>query len=442
MRPMSRRSLLRTAGLLGVSGMALSACESPLATGIFGVGPGAHELAYWNLLGGGDGDRMVSMENVYAKAHPDISLKSVTLAWGNPYYTKVALATLGNQPPDVAIAHLTRATILAEAGLLEPLDKAELARFGLTEQNFTKTAWQKAHTNGKLYAIPLDTHPFVMYYNTDICRKAGLLDASGKLRSMDGPAALIEAMRAVQKVTGGYGGVIAVNGDTSTAWRVFSSLYWQLGGGVLADQGRRIVLDEAKAERVLTYLAELTHKSKLMPDNIDYGAATTLFASGKAGFYFQGDWEISTFLTAKTPFSMTSFPNVFGGTYACQADSHSFVLPRSASRDPEKRAVIFAFIRSMLDQSATWAGGGHIPAWVPFQKSETYAKMSPQSDYAQVANSAQYDDDAWYSGSGSDFEYIIGSAISAVMAGQLQPAAAVPQVVTKLTKYANTPSPL
>jgi multiple sugar transport system substrate-binding protein len=269
-----------------------------------------------------------------------------------------------------------------------------------------------------------------------------LLDSSGKLKNLDGPTALVEAMRAVQKVTGGYGGVVAMTAEIATPWRIFSSLYWQLGGTVLADQGRKIVLDEAKAERALGYLASLTSKGKLMPNNIDYGAATTLFASGKAGFYFQGDWEISTFITAKTPFSMTRLPNVFGGAYACQADSHSFVLPRSASRDAEKRAVIYRFIRSMLDQSATWAGGGHIPAWVPFQKSAAYEKMSPQSDYASVATAAHYDDDAWYSGSGSDFEYITGSAIGAVLSGQLSPATAISQIVTKLTKYANTPSPL
>ena len=59
------------------------------------------------------------------------------LAWGNPYYTKVSLATLGNKPPDVAISHLTRATILARAGLLEPLNESELAPYGLTGGNFT-----------------------------------------------------------------------------------------------------------------------------------------------------------------------------------------------------------------------------------------------------------------------------------------------------------------
>ena len=161
--------------LLGLGGL-VSGCGSAFATGIAGIGPPKNTLSYWNLLGGGDGVRMVAMENAYQKAHPNVALSAVVLAWGNPYYTKLSLATLGNRPPDVAISHLTRATILARAGLLEPLNETELAPYGLTGGNFTPAAWNMAHTDGTLYAIPLDTHPFVMYYNTDICKKAGLLD--------------------------------------------------------------------------------------------------------------------------------------------------------------------------------------------------------------------------------------------------------------------------
>jgi multiple sugar transport system substrate-binding protein len=412
--PINRRQLLRGAGLAALGGLSLSACGTPFASGIAGTGAGRHSLAYWNLLGGGDGVRMVEMQDVYRRAHPDVDLQAVTLAWGNPYYTKVTLATLGNQPPDVAIAHLTRATILARAGLLEPLDEAELGRHGLTGDNFTSTAWDKAHTDGKLYAIPLDTHPFVMFYNTDICQKAGLLDTDGTLRSLDGPTALVDAMRAAKKVTGAYGGVASINNDFATQWRLFSTLYWQLGGdSLLGNEGTDIVMKDALAEQALTYIANLTVAEKLMPASVDYGGAITIFASGQAGFYFEGDWEVSTFLTAKTPFSMTRFPNVFGGSYAVQADSHSFVLPRD-----------------------------DIPAWRPFQSSDAYDQIKPQSNYKDVADSVRYDDPAWYSGSGSDFENITGSAIAAVSAGQTSPAQAVSEMRARLTKYANTAAPV
>jgi multiple sugar transport system substrate-binding protein len=139
---------------------------------------------------------------------------------------------------------------------------------------------------------------------------------------------------------------------------------------------------------------------------------------------------------------MTAFPNVFGGKYAVQADSHSFVLPKDPARTDAKRQEIFGFIRALLNQSSTWAQGGHIPAWLPFQKSAAYDKLKPASNYKWVANYARYDDAAWYSGSGSDFENIMGFAIGAVMAGQMSPAAAISDMRSKLAQYANTTSPV
>jgi multiple sugar transport system substrate-binding protein len=139
---------------------------------------------------------------------------------------------------------------------------------------------------------------------------------------------------------------------------------------------------------------------------------------------------------------MTAFPNVFGGSYAVQADSHSFVLPKDPSRTDAKREQIFAFVRALLGQSSTWAQGGHIPAWLPFQKSAAYDKLKPASNYKGVADHVRYDDRAWYSGSGSDFENIMGFAIGAVSAGQMAPAAAVADMKSKLAQYANTPSPV
>ena len=125
----SRRTLLRGAGLLGLGGL-VSGCGSAFASGVAGIGPPKNTLSYWNLFGGGDGVRMLTMQQGYQKQHPGINLDAVTLAWGNPYYTKLSLATLGSRPPDVGISHLTRASILAHAGLLEPLNESELAPYG------------------------------------------------------------------------------------------------------------------------------------------------------------------------------------------------------------------------------------------------------------------------------------------------------------------------
>ncbi|MGW4942560.1 extracellular solute-binding protein [Actinoplanes sp. NPDC004185] len=432
---LTRRALL--SGTAAAAALGLTGCS--------GVTPGrdtSGSLDYWNLFGGGDGVRMTQMLDGFRTANPRVTLSAVTLAWGNPYYTKLALATLGDKPPDVAISHLTRMKTLVSSGLLEELRPADLARHGISADLFTQRAWQAGLVDGKAYAIPIDTHPFVMFYNTDICEKAGLLDSSGALRPLDTPEKFTEAMRKAKEASGAYGGVVAINNDTSTPWRIFQSLYSQLGGEVLADEGRRVVLDEARASQVLTFLQSLT-KSGLFPAGSDYQGSIATFANGQAGFYFQGEWEISTFQTAKMPFSMTLFPNVFGGDrYAVQADSHTLVIPRRPDQSQAGLDRSLLLVRSMLDQSKTWAEGGHVPAWLPFRDSADYQAMTPQSNYSAAADAAVYDPEGWYSGSGSNFEIVMGSAVATVLGGQQSPADAIAQMRGQLQNLSTTASPI
>jgi len=63
---------------------------------------------------------------------------------------------------------------------------------------------------------------------------------------------------------------------------------------------------------------------------------------------------------------MVPFPKVFG-TYRAQADSHSFVLPHQLAVDPVRRAAALEFISFMLNDSMTWAQGGH---YLPFYRRE------------------------------------------------------------------------
>lgn len=437
--PLSRRDLLR-ATLLGTA-LTTTGC-SALGAGLFSAGPSAGTVAYWNLFGGGDGVRMQQMEDGYRRANPDIELDSVTLTWGNPFYTKLALSTVGDRPPDVATAHLTRMKTLVKGNLLQELRPEDLERHGITAEKFNRRAWDAAKVDGKVYAIPIDTHPFVLFYNTTICEQAGLLDADGVLRPIEGPDAFRDALRKIKQVTGRFGATMGITSDPASPWRMFQTLYSQLGGEVLADDGTRIVLDDAKAKQVLDYLRMLTVEEGLVARSADYQGAIALFASGAAGFHLNGEWEISTFQEAKLPFSMALVPNIFGGPHAVQADSHTLVLPVRPDQDRAALDRALGFVRSMLDQSLTWAEGGHVPTWLPVADSEAYRKLTPQSRYAAAADTAVYDPPGWYSGSGSNFGVVMSASVGAVEAGNLSPEAAIAQIRTKLTDLAETASPV
>lgn len=432
----SRRGFIRNTALTAVGslGLATASC-APFPSGV----SNNRSVTFWNLFSGGDGLRLNQMLSDFAKNNLDITVNSVTLTWGAPYYTKLAMAAVGGQPPDVAVMHLSRLLGYAPAGLLMPLDQAQLAQYGITPDRYLPEIWNNAHYKGKLYAIPLDTHPFVMYYNTDICRKAGLLGGDGKLKPLVGANALVDAFQKVQKTTGTMG--LAVDTQDVNPWRIFYGLYGQLGGKILSNDGSQLLLDDNKALQVLTFMSDLTLKAKVASPTIDYGGAVALFASGKAGFFWQGEWEVTTFQTAKLPFNMTLFPNVFGNNDT-QADSHTFVIPRPSVVDEQRLADSLKFVSFMLKDSLVWAQGGHIPAYQPIVKSTAYQQLKPQANYAAQAQSVVYDPPAWYSGSGSQMETQAGAAFQAVMSGQLTPKQGLAQYRSYMQQMIRTPSPV
>jgi multiple sugar transport system substrate-binding protein len=439
---LSRRRLLQ--GGLALGALAgLSGCGSAFASGVAGTPLGSQTLTYWNLFGGGDGARMQTMQQVYAAAHggPD-SLQAATFTWGNPYYTKVALATLGGQPSDVAVAHLTRQKNLARAGLITEITPDMLALVGLKAADFSAAAWNNAKVDDRTYCVPIDTHPFVLYYNRAVCEKAGLLESDGSLKPIRGTKGWEDALRAAKEVTGAYGAAIATVGDQATCWRWYQTLYSQRDGatGWLSDGGARITPNRELSLDTLAWMQSLT-ASGLMPTTTDYEGSQTLMFTGQAGFYLQGEWEITTAEDIEgLDFGMQPVPQ-FYDRQVQQADSHTFVLPSKPRTDDQVRRAM-EFIKVMVDEGLTWAKGGHVPTYRPILESAAYRELKPQSNYAGAAERVVYDDEAWYSGSGSNFENTLGAQIGLVLQGLATPEQAMGTATDQLTTYANTKSPL
>jgi multiple sugar transport system substrate-binding protein len=441
--PISRRRFFAAAGGAAATMMLGSACSSTydVAGGFVSPasGSGNATIVYWNLLSGGDGSHMQQMEATFQREYPHIKLDATVLTWGNPYYTRLAMAIRAGSPPDVAIMHLSKLTEFAPPKLLTPLDLGLLAEHDMKPEDFTPAAFAKAHYNGQLLAIPLDTHPFVQYYNTKVCRKAGLLDASGQLPPVTGPQALVAALRKL-KAAGATPAVCDQINDPATPWRLFYTLYSQAGGKVLADGGKQIVLDRALAVRVLSFIDQLAKEGLVNADN-DPAGGIALFQNGDVGLYWEGEWNVDIFQTGGLPFSMQPFPAVFGSAVT-QADSHSFVIPAQPHHDPQRISNVLTMVRTLLGQSLVWAGGGHIPAWIPTRRSAAYAKLKPQSNYESVANHVAYDPPAWYSGSGSNMEEYAGNAIAAVMLGVTTPQAAYDELHAALENLSTQPVPV
>ena len=415
-------------------GMALASCSgAPL-------GSLQSTVHFWNLFGGGDGARLDDMESNFVDSNPGLELESTTLTWGAPYYTKLSMSTVGGRPPEVAVMHQTRLGAYAPAGLLEPLDPDMLSEYDIGPDKFLPEVLESAKYQGEIFTVPLDTHPQVMFYNTDICKKAGLLEKNGDLKPIQGADGVIDAFKKAKEVTKEQGVAFAPL-DPAVPWRLFYSLYGQLGGEVLSPDAKEVVLDQEKAEKAVEYLIELTVGEELTPATQDYAAAVAQFQSGNAGFHWNGEWEVTTFADAGMPFSIVPFPSIFGNN-TVQADRHTFVVPKGVAKDSRKMDSALTFISSMMKNSLIWAEGGHIPAYLPILESQKYRDLTPQSNYAGVADDVILDPNAWFSGSGSDMETQAAVPLQQAMAGAVEPKQAVDDMRASMQALVNTPSPL
>ncbi len=85
---------------------------------------------------------------------------------------------------DVAAMHLSRLAGYAPGGLVDAFDLDLLAEFGVTRKDFTPAVWARTQHDGTVYAIPLDVHPFIVFYDKEAADTAGLLDSLGELAPM------------------------------------------------------------------------------------------------------------------------------------------------------------------------------------------------------------------------------------------------------------------
>ncbi len=437
---LSRRTMIVGAAAVLGGGWLMTGLTGCAPVGALAAAPGATQLSFWHLLTGGDGIKMAGLVAASNAANPSFFAKQTILTWGTPYYTKLAMASAGGRAPDVAIMHASRLPGYAPGGLLDEWDIGRLAQHGVTEANFPPAIWNSGFSEGRLYSIALDAHPFILMYNTAIARDAGVLGADGQLQQIDTPQQFLEVARKMQAVTGRRGLSYGYLGDGAQMWRLFYTFYRQLGASMTLEPGMPAQVDEDAATTALEFIQELLDGTIATAAG-DYATAVAEFVNGESGMFFTGVWELPTMQAAGLSFDAIAIPTLFG-TPATYADSHAFVLPRQANLDSVAREDVYAFVAGILKDSFAWAEAGHIPAYLPVVNSPAYAELLPQAHYADAVENLNYDPQAWFTGSGSDFQTFFAESLQSVLLDKTDARAGFQAFVRRLNVLLSKPNPV
>jgi multiple sugar transport system substrate-binding protein len=418
----ARRRLFAAAALL----VTLSALASSARAQV--------EVRMWTLLSGGDGARMRALVDDFNASQRDVRVVSTTLKWGEPFYTKLITASVVGAGPDLATIHLSRIVNLAGGGVLRPIGPAELAAAGLRGEDYLPRQWTKSQYEGATYAIPLDMHPLVLYYNKTLAGQAGLLDATGKLKPIEGVDALTDAFRLATQRTGRHGLTMESSQSSYAIWRLWMSMLAQQNVTVI--QNGQFSYGAAGADTLARISAWFTRG--YAQSGLDYPASTSQFMGGNTAFMLNGVWEVPELVRATKAgtlgfdYGIVPLPKMYanGSTWT---DSHAFAIPANTGHppSPDKVRATMRFVAYVSRHSMGWAEGGHIPAYRPVEESAQAKSLMPNAMYAQAAHDVVYDPDGWYMGAAGPLEAIASKFLPAALYGYLTPAQAVRRFETE-----------
>jgi multiple sugar transport system substrate-binding protein len=408
--PLNRRQVLAGLGGAAVAG---SLGFAALGTGADALATGADtRIRYWNLFSGGDGANMIAMLDAFRADHPGIAVKDSTLQWGNPFYTKLAMAAAGDRAPELGVMHLGRVAGFSPGRLLDPWDEALLARYGVRKADYNPVLWNRGVIDGKLYALPLDIHVQLCFYRKDVLKKA----------------------RKVQKK--GLQTIGLWTNDQNFQWWFFVAFYTQLGGRWFNDDNTEVLFDADKATQVLEFLRQHVTDGYVIP-----GAPTGEQFINGAPFTWEGNWSVPVFSGAKLDYGATPLPPVFGRP-ATHAESHSFVLPHQAHRGGVTNDAAHQLAAYVVQHAQQWAAGGHIPAYTPTLSTAAYKKLTPQNEYVGAMNHQATEPKVWFAGSTGVLAQDLGPmAVSSTM-GSAKPAGVAQRMKKELAKLLASKNPM
>lgn len=341
------------------------------------------ELGFWTPFTGGDGQFFDDMVAAFNASHPDVVMKTDTVRFMS-YYPKLSEALAAGTAPDVVVVHQDRLINYVGNGYFLALDPW-LARAGIDRGGFAPGPLAACTFKGFTYAIPMDVHPLVMYYNKRLFAKAGITKVPATTEE------LLAAARAIQEKTGAIGIAMDNTAATYKAYtltRIFMSLLMEEGKAVLDAGNTKANFNNPEGRKAYQFLLDLVYKYGVTPKGLDYDFSVNYFKSGKAGIHFNGVWVMGAFESQPgLDFGVVPFP-AFLGPNAAWAGSHAFAIPARKDMDERKVLAIMRFIDWMTAHGALWARAGHIPTRTSVYSTPEFRALPHRPEYADAVKYA------------------------------------------------------
>lgn len=235
-------------------------------------------------------ERQKQFDTLFMQRHPNIVIKSENTPWSD-FRQKYLAQAAGGALPDLFYIHFSWAQDLIKNGTVIPLDDYVAKQPDFDMADFTAPSMISYQRDGKLWVIPYDEGPGILFYNKDLFDKAGVAypDDSWTLDTLKENAGKLTSGEGQDKVFGLL--ATPTPGDALMA----PSYLFPFGAQYLAEPKEdQYLLNNPAGVQTMEWWMELRTKLNAVPNpaeaqtfqqtNID------AFQFGRAAMQLNGSW--------------------------------------------------------------------------------------------------------------------------------------------------------
>lgn len=278
-------AVVRATALLTAASLVLAACgrsedggnESEGASEAIGDGAASGAIEVWAM--GTEGEELGAFAKAFSEDNPDAEVKVTPVPW-EAAHDKIANAIAAGETPDVSMVGSTWMGEFAESGGLEPTPE------GLVDEaSFFPGAWDSTVVNDTSYGVPWYVETRVLYYRTDLAKKAGWSEAPQtweELKQFAGD---------LQEKGGAEHGINLQPGQTG-AWQTVMPFAWSNGAEVTDGAGEEYTFDSPEMVEALEFYTSMFNDGVAGPERVlDPGELESGFADDRFGSFISGPWH-------------------------------------------------------------------------------------------------------------------------------------------------------
>lgn len=237
---------------------------------------------------GSTGPAFDKMIETYEASHEGITIESQVIPY-NQILDQLLIMASSGKAPDCAQIHGSMMSALVASRALEPLDTL-ISRE--TRNDFYENLLDPLIYDGKLMGLPWVPSPDILYYNKELLQKAGYEvppKTSEELYDMAEAIGQVKSNDAENKI---YGLGISSKKLPGTGYQ-FLPYLWAEGGEIVDEKGN-VTMDTPEMKKALKRTGDMMGNGTV-PIGLEVNDLRNLFAAGRLGFLFEGDYGPSMF---------------------------------------------------------------------------------------------------------------------------------------------------